>query len=172
MYRDTRPRSDNYDRYDIEDYVAIFIIELEQLEKAPVRLRSPGEASRVKELLNAPESSLFKSIPDLRSGVPYWNEQQVDCLPSNLGKNRGYIFYFICNGCGKRTRYLYSSSAMYGPKCRQCCRLPYKQQNRQTRSLSRLIHKDYLPSEAKFMLLKRLKITKSEVLDYLSELDK
>lgn len=173
MYTDEKenPISGDLERYDIRDYISTFLIELAELERNPIKLRTIGEASRIKELLNIPENTTFKSTLDFRSGEPYWHRQEVDFTPSNLGRSRGFIFYFICNGCSRRTKYLYSHSLLCEPRCRQCYHLPYRQLNRKTRSLSRLIHKDYLPSEAKYMLMKKLNISRNDIDNYLSDFD-
>lgn len=43
---------------------------------------------------------------------------------SNLGK--GFIFWFVCNGCGRRVRFLYIPPHSEDFLCRVCHRLVYK----------------------------------------------
>jgi len=46
---------------------------------------------------------------------------------SNLGK--GFIFWFICNGCGRKVRFLYFTPYSEELLCRTCHRLTYRKQN-------------------------------------------
>lgn len=163
---------DNLERYDIRHYVTTFILELERLEGMPLTMSKPSELSRIKDLLNIPGDTPFKSTLDFRSRELHWDSQSIDFRYSNLGKNKGAIFYFLCNGCGKRARYLYSSPLLCEPRCRRCCRIPYRQPNRKVRELSRLIRKDYLSSEAKYMLMKRAGIDRNDIQNYLSDIDR
>ncbi len=155
----------------ISDYLRAFLQELYTMESSRTELRTLGEATRIKGLMNIPENTLFKSLKDMRSGQPYWYEQEVDFIPSNLGKNRGFTFYFICNSCQRRVRHLYFLSPFNEPLCRLCGHLHYKQPNRKTRGLSRLINKEYLSTEAKYTLMKRAEINKSDIENYLSDFD-
>jgi hypothetical protein len=117
-------------RWDITEYVHTFLLELARRETYPPKIIELFDANRIKELLNAPNNTIFKSITDFKTGRPYWDKQLVDCVPSNLGDRKGYIFYFICNECGRRTKYLYEYSMLSSPLCRICCRLSYKREPR------------------------------------------
>jgi hypothetical protein len=88
----------------------------------------------MKELLDKPEYTTFKSMRDIQDGSRYWNEQKVDYTPSNLGSGRGYLFYFICNGCRRRVKYLYDYNFCHPPLCRTCCRIGYKAPTRRTKN--------------------------------------
>jgi len=124
-------------RIDIFDYVRAFVRELEKLENKPrIKFNNEFEALRVKELMNIPEKTRFKSINDLR-GNPYWHFQEVDYVLSNLGKGRGVLFYFICNRCDRRVKYLYFYTETEPPLCRKCCQLPYRSANYQKRKIAR-----------------------------------
>jgi hypothetical protein len=125
-------------------------------------LRHPGEVRNMVEAMNKPENTTYKSRRDFRDGGYFWNEQRVDFVSSNL--KRGHIFYFRCNGCARRVKYLYEYSMLMSPLCRICCRLRYEQPSRKARYLSRLIRKPYLSSEAKYALIKRAGITIQDVL--------
>lgn len=113
-------------RVDISEYIRTFLLELSKLESSPTKINTWFEATRIKGLLNIPKNTRFKSLTDMRTGFPYWDEQMVDYVPSNLGNKRGYIFYFICNGCEKRVKYLYEYDTLSSPLCRTCCRITYK----------------------------------------------
>lgn len=114
-----------YSRIDIVDYVRAFLLELAVKEKRPfIVIDSLAQAERVTGLLNLPENTTFKSLANIHSGYLYWLEQRVEYVRSNLG--RGFIFYFICNRCDRRTRYLYHDSPTISPTCRLCCRITYR----------------------------------------------
>lgn len=160
------------ERINISDYLREFLQELYTMESSRAELRTLGEALRIKGLMNIPENTLFKSLNDMRSGQPYWNEQEVDFIPSNLGKNRGFTFYFICNSCQRRVRHLYFLSPLNEPLCRLCGHLHYRQANRKVRAISRLINREYLSTESKHALMKRAGINKGDIANYLSDFDK
>lgn len=113
------------ERKDITEYVKTFLLELAELEKKLfISINKSSEAARIKGLINIPENTTFKSLADIRSGIPYWDRQGIDYVASNLG--RGYIFYFVCNGCGRRAKYLYEYNTTLSPLCRMCCRITYR----------------------------------------------
>lgn len=118
------------DRLDISEYVHAFLIELSKRQNTPVKVNTPLEAEIVKGLLNTSKNTTFKSIRNIETGVPYWNYQRVDSVSSNLGSNKGYLFYFICNGCSRRVKYLYQYDLLCSPLCRVCCRIGYKRMPR------------------------------------------
>ncbi len=121
------------DRKNVTEYVRTFLLDLAQLEKKPfIKLNSLSEIDRVKGLLNIADNTAFKSFNDLRTGFPYWEEQKVDCIGSNLG--RGCIFYFLCIKCGRRSKYLYEYNMTLSPLCRLCCRITYRRKYVQKRS--------------------------------------
>ncbi len=125
-------------------------------------LRHPLEAKNMKEMMDDPKNTTFKSPRDFRDGSYYWHRQEVDYVPSNL--RRGFIFYFICNECGRRVKYLYEYSMLESPICRICCRLSYRQPNRKARAISRLFRRELLSQEAKWALIKKANITAADVL--------
>lgn len=65
-----------------------------------------------------------------------WRGQLVQYVPSNLGRGRGIIWYFICNDCQSRVKNLYFENYFRAPLCRRCCKLPYRQSTRAERKVS------------------------------------
>jgi len=122
-----QPRKEVFDRIDITDFVRRFLLELAEREGRPIRMNNEIDIMRVKALINDPRFTTFKSAMRLDADCPYWNEQEIAIVPSNLGPEKGCLFYFVCNGCGRRTKYLFFYDMLQSPICRQCCRLPYKQ---------------------------------------------
>jgi len=55
------------------------------------------------------------------------NSINLTYTKSNLGK--GFILWFICNGCGKKVRFLYFTPYSEELLCRTCHRLAYRKQN-------------------------------------------
>jgi|GEM_PF-810056 len=168
MCRETNEKQPIIDveKITIAEYLRIFLIELAKKESREVEIKRCFQAERIKGLI--PDNTIFRALADFRTGYPHWHKQKVDFVPSNLGKNRGFIFYFICNGCGKKRKDLYYPSMIDEPLCRVCCRLRYKQPNRETRSLSRIVNKPYISNDDKYMLMKRLEIGKKDIENYLS----
>jgi hypothetical protein len=68
------------------------------------------------------------------------NKVKMTYTKSNLGK--GFIFWFICNLCGRRVRYLYFPPNSQVLACRRCHRLAYENQNesKRIRKLNRLFN--------------------------------
>jgi len=152
-----------FDRKDITDYVRAFIFYMRESQGRVFDTRHRGNVSYMVELMNDPRNTAFKSVRDVfGDGRPFWHEQRVDVVPSNL--RRGFVFYFRCNGCGYRVKYLYEYSTMKTPLCRICCRLKYPQPSRNARRLSKLIRQPYLSSEAKRQIIKRVGITMEDVM--------
>ena len=149
------------DRKDITAYVRAFVLHARNTRGRVYNLRHFQEARNMIEDINNPANTTFKSTRDFRDGSYFWHEQRVDFVPSNLG--HGHIFYFRCNGCGYRVKYLYEYSIMKTPLCRVCCRLRYRQPARKERKLSKLMHKPYLSSEDRYALIKRAGITAEDV---------
>jgi hypothetical protein len=147
----------------ITDYVKKGIIELERKWGYRFNFGHPLEADRLKQLLNDPRNTTFKSTRDPADGLYFWHEQNVTFVRSNLGCEKGAIFYFLCNSCHRRVKFLYEYSSCYPPLCRKCCRLGYKYPTRKARDLSRILRKPYLHSEDKHWIIKRAGITKEDI---------
>lgn len=108
-------------RVDITDYLREFLIHLAKHDGRRVEIRSEDDARRVLGFINVPENTRYKSIGN--GDAPIWNQQKIVCIASNL--QNGYLFYFICNGCGGRVKYLYQYYLLEPPLCRRCLRIPY-----------------------------------------------
>lgn len=112
-------------RIDITDYIQQFLIERKKIELFTPKIANLEQVSYIREELNRAENTTFKSFKDLH-GLYYWNVQKVDFVPSNLGEDRGFLFYFVCNGCERQVKYLYEYSSCESPLCRHCCHLKYR----------------------------------------------
>ncbi len=160
--RNRKPAITVFDRKDITDFVRAFVFYMRRTQGRVFDMRHHAQVKYMVELMNDPANTAFKSVRDVfGDGRPYWHEQGVDFVPSNL--KRGFIFYFRCNGCYRRVKYLYEFSTLQSPLCRICCHLHYEQPNRKARELSRLFRRPYLSVEAKYALIKRAGITIEDV---------
>lgn len=156
-----------YGYFNIGSYVKSFIQNIREKEGRVFKLNRPEEVRYMKELLNKPEYTTFKSGRDFRTGKYFWNEQMVDCIPSNLG--RGYIFYFRCNRCNRRAKTLYEYSAMESPLCRICLDLGYEVPSGKARELSRILRKSYFSIGDKRVIIEKMGITKEDLLKLYSK---
>jgi hypothetical protein len=152
------------ERLDISDYVRKYLLLIEKTKGWSFNLSLPHDVQQLKDILNLPENTTGKSIRSVADRTYYWNEQLVDFVPSNLGSGKGYLFYFVCNKCEKRVKYLYQYSYCNSPLCRTCCRLKYKAPSRKERSITRLLRqRPMLSSEARYTLAMRAGITKDDL---------
>lgn len=150
------------ERLDITDYVQTFMLNFKQKKGVLLKINYFDGADYLKQLLNSPENKICSPLESINEFF-YWSPQKVDFIPSNLGKNKGYVFYFICIYCETRVKYLYKYRTYESPMCRTCCKLGYVPPSRRARNISRLIRKPYLSSEAKYLIVKYAGITKKDV---------
>lgn len=157
---------DDVERIDISDYIKEFVLYIRRKEGRTIDIRQFGAVNYMKELLDNPEYTRFKSTksPD---GSIYWDRQRVSYIQSNLGGGRGYLFYFNCDNCYRRVKYLYRLNYCYPPLCRICSNLSYKvpPRPRKFRDLSRIIRKPYFSSEDRHWIVKRAGITNADIPD-------
>lgn len=163
MHNSRQKYNDELERINITDYVRQFILHIAKKEGRSLSASHLGGAMHMKDLLNRPEYTSYKSVRDPKDGFFYWDEQKVDYMLSNLGRGRGYLFYFICNGCGHRVKYLYEYNLCFSPLCRVCCRLRYHTPKRKMQDISRIIRRPYLSSENKHFLVRIAGITHDDI---------
>lgn len=87
------------------------------------RVSDEKEADIIVDIVNNPTVPQYCAILNIQGQHDY--TQQITYVPSNLGRGKGYIFYFICNGCGQNTKYLYMLANGSIFRCRGCNRLRY-----------------------------------------------
>lgn len=149
-------------RINAADYVREFTRVIEQKEGRRVRGKHLGEAMHLQQLLHLPESTSSKSVRDLKSGEYFWGHQKVEYVRSNLGIGKGYVWYFICNGCERRVKFLYESTPLRSPLCGRCQRISYRQPSRSSRKLSRLLKAPQPSTETKRVIIKLAGIRMSD----------
>ena len=84
------------------------------------RIRSLDEAEWVLEQLNTPGRD-YDAVNAIQSRHQVW--QRFEFIRSNLSK--GYLFYFVCNGCERRTKYLHKVTSYDNYECSTCHGLVY-----------------------------------------------
>jgi hypothetical protein len=106
-------------------------------EEAPLdgcRVRTLKEAQWVLGQLNTPQAR-FGSLRSVQSDGKCW--QQFDFVQSNL--RNGYIFYFVCDRCGRRAKYLYQPDGLFYYACRDCHKLSYPAPQRRNKRASLIL---------------------------------
>jgi hypothetical protein len=104
----------------VSELVETSDVELGWLQNS--RIRGIGEAEMILDIINRPRlSRTYTALLNIQAPHDYL--QQMNFVKSNLCD--GYIFYFICNGCGNRVKYLYQLPNAWLFRCRSCQRLRY-----------------------------------------------
>jgi hypothetical protein len=152
-----------YGYFNIKGYVKAVIDDIHEKEGRVFRLNRPEEVKYLMEFLNNPAYTTFKSGRDSRTGKYFWNEQRVDCIPSNLGMGHGFISYFRCNGCNRRVKTLYEYSTLKSPLCRICLDLDYDVPSGKARELSRILRKPYFSISDKRTIIEKMGITREDI---------
>ena len=96
----------------------------------------------IKNMLRRIESGTTFNLKQEKDGnveLTEPNNVKMTYTRSNLGK--GFVFWFICNVCGRRVKFLYFPPNSQVLACRKCHRLTYDKQNenKRFRGLSRLL---------------------------------
>lgn len=68
--------------------------------------------------------SHYESVWSIQTQHSYW--QQFIAVQSNFGKDKGYIFMFVCSNCDRKVTKLYKPTYDCEYLCRQCHNLRYK----------------------------------------------
>lgn len=84
------------------------------------RIRTLKEATWVLNTINTPQSR-YSSLRSIQSDGGCW--QTWDFVPSNL--RRGFLFYFVCDRCKGRVKYLYNPDGQFRYLCRTCHGVSY-----------------------------------------------
>jgi hypothetical protein len=167
MYTGKDKNINNWDRISAGDYLQAFLNELSMREHCKVVLNTDGQVIRIDRLLQPGAINYYKSLQSIHKNFSSWYEQGLKFTTSNLGK--GYIVYFVCNKCGRRSKFLYyyqnDNSHSELPICRLCCGIKYPQPRQKQRRLSRLLNRDYLSTEHKYRIIKDAGITIQDVRD-------
>ncbi len=120
----------NLERFDITRYMKACLCDVPKYkDKRFFKVTEDCEAEEIEVFVSDPKNTTFKSVKDILTGLPHWYGQNVTYTPSNLGK--GFIFYFICNECRRRVKYLYRFNMTEAPVCRTCSGLDYKRTKHQ-----------------------------------------
>ena len=91
-----------------------------QVDLRDCRIRTFDEATWVLNTINTPQSR-YSSLRNIQSDRENW--QTWAFVPSNL--ERGYLFYFVCDGCRERVKHLYNPDGQFRYLCRTCHGVSY-----------------------------------------------
>ena len=97
-----------------------------QVDLRDCRIRTLEEAIWVLNTINTSQSR-YNSLRNIQSDGQCW--QTWDFVPSNLGK--GFLFYFVCDGCGGRVKHLYNPDGQFRYLCRICHGVSYPTKRQQ-----------------------------------------
>ncbi len=125
-------------RIHISDYIRRYAWEVFGNQRKPV-MRTRADADYYKKMFSNPIGSPIRSLLHISSGNLYKYSQDVDYICSNLGS--GFVFYFLCVWCGRRTKYLYVDQSLEALLCRKCIKFPYPQPTRPERKASRYLRR-------------------------------
>lgn len=135
-----RPLVENSQRVSASICVRNFLFELDS--KAIGRTFNLNNEEDIKNLLQRIEIGTTFNLKQEKGEEEEFtkpNSVRMTYTKSNLGK--GFVFWFICNICGRRVKYLYFPPSSQVLACRICHRLAYENQNenKRLRILSRLL---------------------------------
>jgi len=96
----------------------------------------------IKDLIQEIENGTTFNLKQEKDGATEYtepNKVRITYSKSNLRK--GFVFWFICNICGRRVKYLYFPPNSTVLACRNCHRLTYDKQNesKKVRNFSRFL---------------------------------
>ena len=127
-----RPLVENSQRVSASICVRNFLFELQ--DKAINNNFNLNCEEDIKNLLRKIESSTTFNLKQEKGGDVEFTEPnfvKMTYTKSNLGK--GFVFWFICNVCSKRVKFLYFPPNSQVLACRRCHRLTYEKQNESKR---------------------------------------
>ncbi len=131
FYFDKKPIVENSQRTDISVFIRHNYLQItgqmKELGKKQLDLNNEHDVKLFIELV---EKSVTVNIRQENNGEASFsdiNSVKVTYTKSNLEK--GFIFWFICNICNRRVRYLFIPPNSEVLACRKCHRLSYRKQN-------------------------------------------
>ena len=136
-----KPLIENSTRISVGSCVRNYLLDQSKINNKSDELLNLNNEDVVKKLVNDIGSGTTINLrKDFNGKIEFTesNHIKITYTKSNLGK--GFIFWFLCNLCASRTRYLYIPPNSHILACRKCHRLAYDRQNdsRNLRELSRL----------------------------------
>lgn len=164
-YYHKRPIVENCAKISVSSFVRKVLIDLNKLSgRMPTDLSKEESVREFVRYINSRPSAFIAEInnPENRSEN---QTLRLTYTPSNL--RRGFIFWFVCSGCGRKARHLYATPHCHILMCRRCHRLNYKSQNAsRDREVAHLIRNpDLMTWYARSNNLKKqLKVLKAEIM--------
>lgn len=131
FYFDKKPIVENSQRTDISVFIRHNYLQLaDQIKGTFKRELNLNHEQDVKLFIEIIEKSIKLNLKQDNNGEASFTEMnpvKLTYTRSNLEK--GFVFWFICNICSRRVRYLYFPPNSEVLACRNCHRLAYGKQN-------------------------------------------
>lgn len=144
-YFDKRPVVENSQRTNVSVFIRHNYLQVkDQLKEKGVEFDFNNE-KHVKLLIEVLEQGIKLNLKQENNGnvscTEHMNPIKLTYTRSNLGK--GFIFWFICNLCGRKVRYLYFPPNSEVMACRNCHKLAYQKQNENDSRFLRQLRRNY-----------------------------
>lgn len=131
FYFDKKPVVENSQRTDVSVFIRHNYLQItDQMKRISQKKLDLNNEEDVKLFIELIEKGVKLNLKQENNGeasYTEWNSVKVTYTKSNLRK--GFVFWFICNICGRRVRYLYFPPNSEVLACRVCHRLAYRKQN-------------------------------------------
>ncbi len=131
FYFNKKPVVENSQITSVSVFVRHNLLQInEQMGKLKKRKLDLNNEEDVKSFIEIVEQYIKLNLKQENGGEVSFTELnpvKLTYTKSNLGK--GFVFWFICNRCGRRVRNLYFPPNSEVLACRRCHRLSYRTQN-------------------------------------------
>lgn len=131
FYFDKKPVIENSQRTDISVFIRHSYLQItdqmKELGKEQLNLNDEQDVRLFIEIIEKNVQLNLKQEINGETNFTGMNSVKLTYTKSNLKK--GFIFWFICNLCGRKVRYLYIPPNSEVLACRNCHRLAYRKQN-------------------------------------------
>lgn len=128
FYFDKKPVVENSQRTDVSVFVRHNYLQIaEEFKRSKNRELNLNDEEDILLFIKIIEKNITLNLKQENNGEVNFtklNPVKLTFTRSNIRK--GFIFWFICNLCGRRTRYLYFPPNSEVMACRICHRLAYR----------------------------------------------
>ncbi len=132
FYFDKKPVVENSQRTDVSVFIRHNYLQVsEQMKSNGKSKLSLNNEEDIKTFIEIIEKNVQLNLKQENNGETSFtqlNPVRLSYTRSNIGK--GFIFWFVCNVCSRRVRYLYFPPNSELLACRVCHKLAYRKQNK------------------------------------------
>lgn len=119
-----RPLVENCEIVRASTFLRACLFEFEYIKNLNLDLRKEEDVKKLIEIVN---KTVYLTSKNLLENNEIKNPVQITYTRSNLKK--GFIFWFVCQGCFKKASLLYFTPYSNNFLCRNCHRLTYEKNN-------------------------------------------